>query len=167
MKNKQKGLITPLIIAVIILFIIGGGIYIYVNKKSTEISPVACTMEAKLCSDGSYVGRTEPNCEFASCPSDEGKAEFGKSVIIHINEEAVFPDGLILILKEVNDSRCPANVQCIWQGELSALFSVNIQNSPEEIHLGTVNNKEIIFKNYTFSLKNATENTATVVVSKN
>jgi len=30
--------------------------------------PVACTMEAKLCPDGTAVGRTGPNCEFASCP---------------------------------------------------------------------------------------------------
>lgn len=30
---------------------------------------VACTQEAKLCPDGSYVGRTGPNCEFAACPS--------------------------------------------------------------------------------------------------
>jgi len=29
----------------------------------------ACTMEAKLCPDGSYVGRTGPDCEFAPCPS--------------------------------------------------------------------------------------------------
>lgn len=28
----------------------------------------ACTQEAKLCPDGSYVGRTGPNCEFAECP---------------------------------------------------------------------------------------------------
>lgn len=28
----------------------------------------ACTQEAKLCPDGSYVGRTGPNCEFAACP---------------------------------------------------------------------------------------------------
>lgn len=27
-----------------------------------------CTMEAKVCPDGSAVGRTGPNCEFASCP---------------------------------------------------------------------------------------------------
>lgn len=27
----------------------------------------ACTQEAKLCPDGSYVGRTGPNCEFAAC----------------------------------------------------------------------------------------------------
>ncbi len=28
-----------------------------------------CTMEAKLCPDGSSVGRVGPNCEFAPCPS--------------------------------------------------------------------------------------------------
>jgi hypothetical protein len=32
-------------------------------------NPVACTMEAKLCPDGSYVSRTGPNCEFAKCPA--------------------------------------------------------------------------------------------------
>lgn len=31
---------------------------------------VACTLEAKLCSDGSYVGRQGPNCEFAPCPGE-------------------------------------------------------------------------------------------------
>lgn len=30
---------------------------------------VACTMEAKLCPDGSSVGRQGPNCEFAPCPT--------------------------------------------------------------------------------------------------
>lgn len=30
--------------------------------------PVACTMDAKACPDGSFVGRTGPNCEFAACP---------------------------------------------------------------------------------------------------
>ncbi len=31
--------------------------------------PTACTQEAKLCPDGSTVGRTGPNCEFAPCPT--------------------------------------------------------------------------------------------------
>ena len=31
--------------------------------------PIACTMEAKICPDGSAVGRTGPNCEFSPCPS--------------------------------------------------------------------------------------------------
>ena len=29
---------------------------------------IACTMEAKICSDGSSVGREGPNCEFRACP---------------------------------------------------------------------------------------------------
>ncbi len=29
----------------------------------------ACTTEAMRCPDGSYVGRTGPDCEFAACPS--------------------------------------------------------------------------------------------------
>lgn len=34
----------------------------------TPISTVACTMEAKICPDGSSVGREGPNCEFTPCP---------------------------------------------------------------------------------------------------
>ncbi|MDD5391692.1 MAG: hypothetical protein PHE17_01600 [Thiothrix sp.] len=30
---------------------------------------IACTQEAKMCPDGSAVGRTGPHCEFAPCPA--------------------------------------------------------------------------------------------------
>lgn len=29
---------------------------------------IVCTADAKLCPDGSYVGRIGPHCEFARCP---------------------------------------------------------------------------------------------------
>ncbi|MEA2112767.1 MAG: hypothetical protein U9P50_02220 [Patescibacteria group bacterium] len=32
---------------------------------------VACTMEAKICADGSAVGRSGPDCEFEKCPEEE------------------------------------------------------------------------------------------------
>jgi len=38
-------------------------------SPSPSPSPVACTTEAKICPDGSAVGRTGPDCEFAPCPS--------------------------------------------------------------------------------------------------
>ncbi|MFA6006194.1 MAG: Gmad2 immunoglobulin-like domain-containing protein [Candidatus Paceibacterota bacterium] len=43
---------------------------IFLAAASTTVppGPVACTMEAKLCPDGSYVARTGPNCEFTKCP---------------------------------------------------------------------------------------------------
>lgn len=42
------------------------------NMCKSSITPpqqVACTQEAKLCPDGSYVSRTGPNCEFTACPN--------------------------------------------------------------------------------------------------
>ncbi len=39
------------------------------NKANIlSITPKGCTAEAMLCPDGSAVGRTAPNCEFAACP---------------------------------------------------------------------------------------------------
>lgn len=35
----------------------------------TTITNTACTLEAKLCPDGSSVGRVPPLCDFASCPT--------------------------------------------------------------------------------------------------
>ncbi len=38
-------------------------------KNSNPVNNIACTAEAKLCPDGSAVGRTGSNCEFAPCPT--------------------------------------------------------------------------------------------------
>ena len=32
MKNKQKGFIIPLIVVIVALLVVGGGIYIYIDK---------------------------------------------------------------------------------------------------------------------------------------
>jgi hypothetical protein len=37
------------------------------NPHPSDNNQQACTQEAKLCPDGSAVGRTGPNCEFAPC----------------------------------------------------------------------------------------------------
>lgn len=62
------------------LFIGTGGYYLGKKSNSNNIanppSPTpaidqkkACTQEAKICPDGSSVGRTGPNCEFPPCPT--------------------------------------------------------------------------------------------------
>ncbi len=64
---------SKIILPILLVAIIGGGIYWYsTTRLFVPIPPVqkACTMEAKLCPDGSYVGRTGPDCAFAACPSD-------------------------------------------------------------------------------------------------
>ncbi len=71
---------TPLVMAtmafavVAFLFLIDTSINPDGTRQSTNslinrnTNTIACTQEAKLCPDGSAVGRTGPNCEFAECP---------------------------------------------------------------------------------------------------
>lgn len=40
-----------------------------------------CTADAKMCPDGSYVGRAGPSCEFAACPSPKGSGIQGNVVV--------------------------------------------------------------------------------------
>ena len=40
-----------------------------VEFAEITISPTMCTADARLCPDGSAVGRIGPNCEFAQCPN--------------------------------------------------------------------------------------------------
>lgn len=67
--QNQKGFILPVVIAVIIIAILGaGGYFVYKQYSAPKLTPTACTQEAKICPDGSAVGRTGPNCEFTACP---------------------------------------------------------------------------------------------------
>ncbi|MEK7066372.1 MAG: TspO/MBR family protein, partial [Patescibacteria group bacterium] len=46
----------------------------YLNYSIWQLSitpkMTQCTLEAKICPDGSAVGRTGPNCEFSPCPGE-------------------------------------------------------------------------------------------------
>ena len=53
------------IVIVLVLVAIGVVGYKLYQKPNGQ---VACTEEAKICPDGSAVGRTGPKCEFAACP---------------------------------------------------------------------------------------------------
>jgi hypothetical protein len=41
------------------------------RKDPEDGGEVFCTMDAKICPDGSSVGRVGPDCEFAPCPTPE------------------------------------------------------------------------------------------------
>ena len=99
----------PLAIIIVILFIAAIGLaWSFIPPTTTEapspilptpspsplpspVFPKACTQEAKLCPDGSAVGRTGPNCEFAQCPSNP------------IGRECNGP----------SDMTCPSNYECV------------------------------------------------------
>lgn len=91
----------------------------------------ACTLEAKLCPDGSAVGRSGPNCAFAACPepvatsTPPSTTHSSISTPIAIGTSATIRGTTIGVLELVEDSRCPVDVQCVWAGTVRVRTSID------------------------------------------
>jgi len=99
-------------------------------------------------------------------------AEFGEEVTFIVNQKVRFTDGLILTLKQIDDSRCKSDMVCVWAGELVAIFDIKRGDYGSdigeviEISLGITRNSALVEVGYIFELTSATETTATIVVNK-
>lgn len=115
---------TYILISLLVLVVVGAAAFVSLNVGNKSTPPVACTMEAKLCPDGTAVGRTGPNCEFAACPevvpAPTPVATLG-DIVLGVGQKGKVGDLNITVNSFVSDSRCPIDVQCIWAGE----FKVN------------------------------------------
>lgn len=63
-----------LVVSILFLLLGGaGGFYLADHKELLSFlnfqTEKGCTLEAKICPDGTSVGRSGPNCEFAACPT--------------------------------------------------------------------------------------------------
>lgn len=54
-----------ILIALVIIFALASGRTVFLKRPVST----SCTLEAKICPNGTTVGRTGPNCEFAPCPA--------------------------------------------------------------------------------------------------
>lgn len=57
-------------IIIILSLVLGFTAYAEEDSVNDSEKNVACTMDAKVCPDGSSVGRVGPKCEFAKCPDE-------------------------------------------------------------------------------------------------
>lgn len=84
-----------------------------------EDEPIACTADAMMCPDGSYVGRVAPDCKFAMCPVSAGVIEKTLSV-----GESLEVGGIKMRFDEVKeDSRCMVNTMCVHAGNFVVYVS--------------------------------------------
>ena len=78
-QKNSKCILYVIIGLLVTIIILGAGFTYYLLTHDIHLvndvdEPVACTMDAMMCEDGSYVGRTGPNCEFV-CPDTVEEAE--------------------------------------------------------------------------------------------
>ncbi|KKR80855.1 MAG: hypothetical protein UU73_C0002G0160 [Candidatus Daviesbacteria bacterium GW2011_GWA1_41_61] len=106
----QKGFSpTSVLVGICLTALAVAGVY-YLKPNTLPFprnnSPQACTQEAKQCPDGSFVGRSGPNCEFAPCPSPTpsqtpDETASWKAYINHQNAFSIqYPQAVII--KELN-----------------------------------------------------------------
>lgn len=126
-------------IFVVLLMVVGAAVAVQLSGGRKSVEPVACTMEAKLCPDGSAVGRTGPNCEFAACPEVKPAPKpIDGDVVLGIGQTGKVGDLDITVNTLVGDSRCPIDVQCIWAGALkvNATFASASKTETRDISTG-------------------------------
>lgn len=96
-------------------------------------------------------------------------AELGETFTLQPGQFRGVDGGIRLTLLEINDSRCPADVQCIWAGELSAHLKLEGPEEtapPQEFFLGTVRGRTAEASGFTFTLKDVSESLVTLVVTR-
>ena len=161
---------TIIYILVLILLVIGGVFAFEYNKakieKENQSEQVACTMEAKICPDGSYVGRGGQRCEFADCPAASTSttsanisgtvAKLGQTVTI---------DGIsITPISITEESRCPTDVQCIQAGTVVIKAKLSSDTGIQEVSLKLDN--PVSFSNKFITLDGAIPKPNTKVTTK-
>lgn len=197
-----------IVLGVFLLAILAaGGALLFFGDREQGGEQIACTMEALMCPDGSYVGRSGPSCAFSACPAmpyvegtleqnqngfrlvfgapqagqevsyampleikvSNALADFvGKKVRVYgsFTEGAVFAvdrlEGLsseesnpeaatlkvgesayingvrVTLVEIVSDSRCPADVQCIWEGELKVSVGLKSDTDSDDVELSSI-----------------------------
>lgn len=115
---------------------------------NTNTQGSVCTADAKLCSDGSYVGRTGPSCQFAACPTGNGTSTPPTSTttpgVMCTQDAKICPNGTSVgrVAPSCNFAACPtatsttstsgipvvvnSYAQCVASG-----FPVREKNPPE------------------------------------
>jgi hypothetical protein len=142
--------------AIVVLLVVAAGIvgYFFItNGAMAPLSP-ACTQEAKVCPDGSTVGRSGPNCDFAECPTPTAAIPETESTVAVLKQRIMTNAMHITPLEVVSDSRCPIDVQCIQAGTVTVRALVEVGANSETVVLTL--NKATTFVGKRLTLVSAT-----------
>ncbi len=140
-------------VIILILIVAGAALFFWPKAKEGVVSSptpslVACTMDAKLCPDGSAVGRIGPNCEFGQCPDSSVASG---DVTLSVGQEGNVGGLTITLRSIVGDSRCPIDVNCIQAGSvnMNVTFTDEVNTQTKNISL---NEAPYIFDKYQVSI---------------
>ena len=117
MKNYKTPLaLLGLLIILSVVYAIWKQAALPKSQSHDDDSSVVCTLDARQCPDGSWVGRSGPNCEFV-CPLPTSSSTVSTEVKqVGLSKSVMFSTLIIRPTQVLEDSRCPIDVQCIQAG---------------------------------------------------
>jgi eight-cysteine-cluster-containing protein len=106
--------------------------------------------------------------EQAAAVPRQAAATLGEPSTLSVGRSARYPDGLEVRLETIDDSRCPPDKVCVWEGELAPLLRLRggSLSKDEEVRLGTSRTAKATAGGYTIALQEATPSTATIIVTE-
>jgi hypothetical protein len=113
------------------------GFLIFTTFQQGRPSAVACTMEAKICPDGSAVGREGPSCEFAACPN--GDAQFSEEGTMVFNDpmQPVGPGSLVYIKDgQTYTKNLALDIESMCVGGGTSVSCMALSSSPDVRYAG-------------------------------
>ena len=109
-----------------IVLVVFAAFWVVGERSGSMGGEKACTAEAKICPDGTAVGRTGPNCEFAACPV--APTTTATSTLM-IGQSATVNGISLTVQNLVEDSRCAVDVKCIQAGTVRVDVSIDSYNA--------------------------------------
>lgn len=166
-QNKPRNSITFIFVFVLIssliAFLIGGYI---LGQKGKSSKQVACTQEAKICPDGTSVGRTGPNCDFSPCPSPkparDETANWKTYASTKYGYSIKYPEESVLLNKYLEEGKTFSLQYCPglkehgenWCGAPGRDYlAIYIAENPEEKSLN-----EVLQNTYSFKIPSCIQN---------
>ncbi len=119
------------IILIILAIFLGISVYKQ-NKQGTLVVP---TNKAEVTATTTISTSTTPLATTTPTAPTKSSETLPKQITLSSVNYYEFPDGGTVSLKQINDSRCAANVNCIWAGNVIAIFNLKKGNMTESFEL--------------------------------
>ena len=113
-----------LIILIILVVLTGVWLSLKFIIGGSPAEPIACTMDAKQCPDGSYVSRIPPNCDFAACLETRAVKLYYYNYELDKDESGNIKcsrDGLMAVERRIPTTQTPIQdtIKLLLSGELT------------------------------------------------
>ncbi len=126
---KTHNIITTLL--VILAISLGVSIFLQNKNSNTPVVPETATTTET----GTDVVVSTTTVNGTTSTTTKPAEVFPKQVSLSTQNYYEFQDGAILSVKKIEDSRCAANVNCVWAGKVTVTFNVKRGNFSEDFNL--------------------------------